>query len=96
MVKSPSLRKSNHCTSLQGLRKLREDMIKIFEMPVRRTYELLGNQLSQLRANKKIKVKVSHTSNQSLWLRGLEVCWYLAIDVASTYSTISGRFTNLP
>jgi hypothetical protein len=34
-------------------------MIEMFEMPVRRTYELLGDQLDQLRKNKKVKPKVS-------------------------------------
>ncbi|KAH6865782.1 hypothetical protein BKA58DRAFT_413432 [Alternaria rosae] len=34
-----------------------EDMIEIFEMCVRRAYELLGEQLEQLRTNKKVKVK---------------------------------------
>ncbi|CAN9107961.1 unnamed protein product [Alternaria alternata] len=34
-----------------------EDMIEMFEMPVRRTYELLGDQLDQLRKNKKVKPK---------------------------------------
>ncbi|RYN41192.1 hypothetical protein AA0112_g2169 [Alternaria arborescens] len=34
-----------------------EDMIEMFEMSVRRTYELLGDQLDQLRKNKKVKPK---------------------------------------
>ncbi|KAL1801372.1 hypothetical protein ACET3X_001714 [Alternaria dauci] len=34
-----------------------EDMIEMFEMPVRRTYELLGDQLNQLRHNKKVNLK---------------------------------------
>lgn len=37
----------------------------MFEMPVRRTYELLGDQLDQLRKNKKVKPKVSHSYEQS-------------------------------
>lgn len=36
----------------------------MFEMPVRRTYELLGDQLDQLRKNKKVKPKVSHNQEQ--------------------------------
>jgi len=36
----------------------------MFEMPVRRTYELLGDQFDELRKNKKVKLKVSGNSQQ--------------------------------
>jgi len=36
-------------------------MVEMFEMPVRRTYELLGEQLNQLRAKKNVDIKVGRS-----------------------------------
>ena len=66
-------------------------MIEMFEMPVRRTYELLGDQLDQLRKNKKVKLKVSLTPDQCLFLAGLKVSDTQHVD--PMYSSCSGCLT---
>jgi len=66
-------------------------MIEIFEMCVRRAYELMGEQLEQLRANKKVKVKVSLAPDQCLFLADPKV--YDMRHAVSMYSPCSSCFT---
>lgn len=47
---------SSHLTIITDLD--REEMISMFEFPLRRTYELLGDQLQKAKRVKKVNMKV--------------------------------------
>ncbi|CAO2655886.1 Nn.00g046890.m01.CDS01 [Neocucurbitaria sp. VM-36] len=53
-----------------------DDLIKMFDFSVRRTYELIGEQLKQVRGNEKVHIKVCHC----------HVCTLYYVNVFKTWS----------